>query len=438
MKRKRHAIFFLFLFLLLTFVLVWYGFSQLPITQRASVSGMRSSPSVLHTAPQNVFLLTPSLNFIIVNSTPSVTSFQQEGTSETLSGDQTRVSPTKLTPTRWLTATNTRLRRPTLSPTRSATPTNPPPALSAAAAVQRMRRGVNMGNTLEAPNEGEWGYRIERRHFQVIRAAGFDAVRIPTRWSAHAQLEAPYTIDPAFFARLDEVIGWALEENLVVVLNIHHYEEMATNPVAHRERFLALWRQIAERYRNYPPTLLFELMNEPNGALTAPLWNEFVRQGVAVIRESNPTRNIIIGGVSWNSYDQLQFLELPNDRHLIATFHYYLPFPFTHQGAEWIDGSDAWLGTPWSGTEEEQNEISHHFDMVENWSRTHNVPIYLGEFGAYHRADMESRVRWTRYVREQAEARGFAWSYWEFGAGFGIYDRDSGQWREDLLRALLP
>jgi len=312
--------------------------------------------------------------------------------------------------------------------------------LSPFAAVRLMRRGVNMGNTLEAPNEGEWGFIISAEHFRLIKAAGFDAVRIPTRWSAHALEVAPYTIDPAFFARLDEVIGWALEQGLIVVLNIHHYEEMASAPSSHEPRFLALWQQIAEHYQEYPPTLIFELMNEPNTAMTASLWNRFVAKGVSVIRASNPDRNIIIGGVDWNSWYQLPNLQLPpDDGHLIATFHYYLPFHFTHQGAEWIgEEANRWLGTTWDARETEKAEIQAHFDHVAAWADQHNVPVYLGEFGAYEKADLASRVRWTAYVREQAEAHGFAWAYWEFGAGFGIYDRNRRQWREELLRALLP
>lgn len=313
-------------------------------------------------------------------------------------------------------------------------------SLSPFETVTLMQRGVNMGNTLEAPHEGEWGFKITREHFQLIRAAGFDSVRIPTRWNAHALASAPYTIDVVFFSRLDEVIGWALGQDLAVVLNIHHYEEMATDPSAHEARFLALWLQIAEHYRDYPPALIFELMNEPNSAMTAPLWNEFVQKGAAVIRASNPERNIIIGGINWNAYDQLQYLKLPpDDGHIIATFHYYLPFQFTHQGAEWAgEEAQKWLGLTWEASEAEKAEVDKHFDSVAAWASQHNVPVYMGEFGAYEKADFASRVRWTTHIREQAEARGFAWAYWEFGAGFGIYDRSARQWREELLRALLP
>ncbi len=66
---------------------------------------------------------------------------------------------------------------------------------------------VNMGNTLEAPNEGEWGFVIQEEYFALLADAGFDSVRLPVRWSAHTAESAPYTIDPAFFERIDEVIG---------------------------------------------------------------------------------------------------------------------------------------------------------------------------------------------------------------------------------------
>lgn len=328
----------------------------------------------------------------------------------------------------------------------SATPTpkagsvsqSAPASVSPAEMVARMGRGVNLGNTLEAPREGEWGFKITAEHFDLIRSAGFTAVRIPIRWSAHATENTPYAIDPAFFARIDQVTTWALERGLIVVINIHHYEEMAQSPRAHQERFLALWQQIAEHYKDAPPELLFELMNEPNGMLSASIWNELAADGIRVIRQSNPTRNLIIGGVSWNAWDQLQYLALPEDDHLIATFHYYNPFQFTHQGAEWAPGSDAWLGATWEATPTQTAEVDAHFDAVATWSAEHNIPIFLGEFGAYSKAPQPSRITWTSYIARAAEQRGFAWSYWEFGAGFGVYNRDTNRWHDDLLKALLP
>jgi endoglucanase len=301
-----------------------------------------------------------------------------------------------------------------------------------------LRRGINLGNMLEAPREGEWGLTVWEEYFDLIQEAGFDFVRLPVRWSTHAKGSAPYTLDPVFLARVDEVIHWALERDLAIIVDFHHYEEIMPDPLGNEERYLIIWKQLAEHYQEYPSDVLFELLNEPNGQLDASLWNQFALDALEIIRETNPSRDVVIGPVNWNAYDRLSTLDLPEDEHLIVTFHYYLPFPFTHQGADWVQGSDPWLGTTWDATDGEKAEITRHFDSVADWAQRHKVRILLGEFGAYSEADMPSRVRWTEFVRSEAERHGFAWSYWEFASGFGIYDPEAKVWREDLLKALIP
>ena len=314
-----------------------------------------------------------------------------------------------------------------------AEPTSPP------SPIGTLERGVNFGNMLEAPNEGDWGLTVQEAYFDRVKEAGFDFVRLPVRWSTHAAQNHPYTIDPAFFARVDQVVGWAVARDLTIIVNLHHYEELATDPWSHKERLLGLWQQIAEHYKDAPAKVIFELCNEPNGELNAALWNQYMAEALAVVRSTNPTRDVVIGPVWWNAYDWLSTLDVPSDEHLIITFHYYLPFQFTHQGAEWIgDESQTWLGTEW-GSAAEQAEVTAHFKAVADWSKRHgNVRILLGEFGAYSKAPQESRVRWTAFVREQAEAYGFAWAYWEFGSGFGLYEPSADAWRKDLLGALMP
>jgi endoglucanase len=308
-----------------------------------------------------------------------------------------------------------------------------------------LQRGVNLGNMLEAPKEGEWGLTIQEEYFDLIKEAGFDFVRLPVRWNSHAEENPPFAIDPAFFARVDEVLGWALDHDLAIIIDFHHYEEMATDPWGHKERFLGISQQVAEHYKDEPSNVLFELLNEPNDQLNAALWNQYLAEALAVVRETNPRRDVVIGPASWNAYDWVSTLDLPDDKrsspvdeHLIVTFHYYLPFQFTHQGAEWVDGSDPWLGTTWEATEAEKADITAHFDSVAEWAQRHNVRILLGEFGAYSKADAVSRIRWTEFVAREAERHGFAWAYWEFGSGFGIYDPDGNVWREELLKALIP
>ncbi|HLO15963.1 MAG TPA: glycoside hydrolase family 5 protein [Anaerolineales bacterium] len=316
-------------------------------------------------------------------------------------------------------------------------PTTQPEPTPTATSVT-LQRGVNLGNMLEAPKEGEWGLTVQEEYFDLIKQAGFDFVRLPVRWNTHAEEAAPYTLDPAFFTRIDQIVGWALRRNLAIILDFHHYEEMMTDPRRNKERFLAIWKQIAEHYKDYPPSVLFELLNEPNNQIDAALWNQDVSEALAIVRESNPIRDVVIGPVNWNAYDWISTLDVPAEEHIIVTFHYYLPFQFTHQGAEWVEGSVSWLGTTWDATEAEKAEITAHFDSVADWAKRHHVRILLGEFGAYSKADLASRLRWTNYVAREAERHGFAWSYWEFASGFGIYDPYVKVWKEELLKALIP
>jgi len=319
---------------------------------------------------------------------------------------------------------------PTSTPEPTATPI--PPVI--------FKRGINLGNMLEAPKEGAWGLYVHKEYFDLIKEAGFDFVRLPVRWNAHTEESAPYTINPTFFARVDQVVNWALEHNLGIIVDLHHYEEMMTDPQGHKERYLAIWKQIAEHYKDYPPNVYFELLNEPNTKLDAFLWNQYLAETLAVVRETNPVRDVVIGPVNWNAYDQLSTLDVPNDEHLMVTFHYYLPFQFTHQGAEWVGSeSQQWLGKTWDATDSEKAEIIRHFDSVVEWAKQHgNVRILLGEFGAYARAPQDSRVLWTAFVRREAERHKFAWTYWEFASSFGVYDPSAKVWHEDLLQALMP
>ncbi|HEX7071127.1 MAG TPA: cellulase family glycosylhydrolase, partial [Rhodothermales bacterium] len=198
------------------------------------------------------------------------------------------------------------------------------------------------------------------------------------------------------------------------------------------------WRQIATRYKDRPDGLLFELMNEPHDQLTASKWNQILEQGIAAVRETNPTRNIVIGPTSWNNTDALSSLRLPDDEHIIVTVHMYEPFQFTHQGADWVDGSEAWRGRRWTGTPNERQFVTNILQRAVTWGQQNDRPIFLGEFGAYSAAEMESRALWTSHVAREAERLGLSWAYWEFMSGFGLYIPQNDTFREALKEALIP
>jgi endoglucanase len=327
------------------------------------------------------------------------------------------------------------------------TPTDNPPGASAhaRATAAALGRGVNFGDMLEAPKEGDWGLVVRDEYIAVTAAAGFASVRLPVRWSNHAAATAPFTIDPRFFARVESVIDKLLAKRLYVVLNMHHHRqldgdaldtgEFAVDSAILDKRFLILWQQIADRFRNKDDHLLFELYNEAHGRLTPPKWNDLAARALDVVRKSNPGRIVVIGPTSWNTAEALSSLRLPNDANLIVTVHHYEPFTFTHQGAEWV--SPVLPTGVRCCSASQQAEVIVPLTTAKAWSDATHYPIFLGEFGAYSKGDMSSRVHFTRLVRDQAEARGIPWSYWELVAGFGAYDPVSHAWRAPLKDALL-
>lgn len=300
-------------------------------------------------------------------------------------------------------------------------------------------RGVNLGNALEAPKEGDWGVTLQEDFFRKIKEKGFNSIRVPIKWSSHAETVSPYKIDEKFMERIDWVVDQALMNGLAIIINIHHYDEMMSDPENHKYRFLYIWDQISSHFTKTSGKLFFEILNEPNNKLNSALWNQYLKEAITVIRKTNPYRTLIVGTANWNSIGNLSTLSLPNDdRNIIVTYHYYSPFNFTHQGADWVDGSDAWLGTKWYGTPEEQNAVLSDFNQALTWSINNQRPLHMGEFGAFSKADLESRARWTMFVSRAAEQKGFSWSYWEFCSGFGIYNQQTGLWITELLDALIP
>ncbi len=436
------------------------------------------------------------------------------------------------------------------------------------AANKLLAKSINFGNALEAPTEGAWGMPLEESFFEAVKQGGFTGIRLPVKFSSHALTTAPFTIDKTFMDRIDWAVGQATSRGLAIIVDMHHYDELMTDPAANKDRFLGMWQQIATHFKDAPNNVFFEIHNEPNGAIE-PLWNEYSSAALKIIRESNPTRAVIIGPNGWNSAWRLPELKLPDDKNLIVTFHNYEPFSFTHQGADWVSPIPAvgtqWpvpganLRAPWQNwswdttlaangntafnvtfnkawagayfhrddgatgfsslkikTDQaanlhvsclEQNGAANPAGtyvntqagvtleiplkdcgnptnlrdlMIQNntanviptfkleqlelvsaskteslfsnaeetaaayleyaaaWGKANNRPIFMGEFGAYEKADAASRVRWTSFMRAESEKRGFSWAYWEFGAGFGVYDRTAKAYRQDLLGALIP
>lgn len=306
----------------------------------------------------------------------------------------------------------------------------------AAAVAAGMHRGVNI-----LGYDPIWSdpakARFQPRDFAVIRRGGFDFVRVVLQAFQH--MDAHNQLDPQWLATLDTVVRDARKAGLKVIIDEHDFNVCSQDPVACRPKLAAFWQQIGARYAQQPDTVLFEILNEPHDDLNGAPWNALLKDMLAIIRQTNPRRAVIIGPTHWNSLNDLPLLSLPqDDRNIIVTFHYYEPFRFTHQGAPWSTEKET-SGVTW-GSEADRARLKQDFDTVAAWAKAHKRPVMLGEFGAYDKSGtpVAQRAAYDSAVAREAEAHGFSWAYWQFDSDFIVYDLDKDQWVQPIKDALIP
>jgi aryl-phospho-beta-D-glucosidase BglC (GH1 family) len=300
------------------------------------------------------------------------------------------------------------------------------PAPPAATVNDWLGTGINFGNDLDAwpGEEGSWteGVVAQEYFFDDYRTMGFESVRIPITWGESANTAerlsdegASSMVNPTFMSRVDTVTGWAIDAGLTVVINAHHEDWIRTLTgsayQAQKPRFVALWTQIAEHFKSWPPQLVFEILNEPNAAMTNGDVNDLNATILGIIRVSNPDRTVILGANEWNAMSALQdgVFSVPvpaSDPHIIVNFHNYNPWSFCGNA----------IGT-W-GSVSDVATMASDLDNVATWAKARGVPLYMGEYGvtmAYAGTitDPASRTAWDRQVSNMARARGISMAIWD-------------------------
>ena len=316
---------------------------------------------------------------------------------------------------------------------------------AAALAFERNKRlgaGVNLNSTLDGLHGND---PLKPGTIKKIAKAGFKSVRIPILWPAHMETSAPYTIDPAFFAKVDAVVSECLENGLAVILDNHYYPVISFGFTPQDlsysdniDRLYAIWQQVSAHYKDYSDDLLyFGLMNEPSLQLDPSLHNEIIACCSRIIRQDNPGKTIIVGTPSLGQHWTIGLLQLPaDDWNIIAEAHYYLPQTFTHQGIEFAMAGSI-KDILWMGTEADKAPLEQDFAFLSRWSQRTGRPVSISEFGACDNADVASRARYIGFVQSLARKYGQSTMVWSFYRdGFSIYDDASGKWNKQLLKAL--
>lgn len=326
---------------------------------------------------------------------------------------------------------------------------------------QRLGRGINLGNSWESVGTGAtadcgWGNCIKDEDFQVIKAAGFNSVRLPVRWEQDADIDG--NIDPLRLAGVKEDITIAHSLGLAVIVNFHHYNDMnyaamnyESDSVAFNEelnRFVVMWTQVAAALNEFPDSLLvYEIMNEPHDIKKSATVNKIMTACYNAIRAVTLTKTVMFEGNGYSKFAAIKQLNLPQDGNIIVTGHYYDPYEFTHQGTATMYPCGAGI------TSTDLSQIARDFKQYTDSAKAyypdvdgvHGVPMNMGEFGAIGRngskcgndAPSESmRAQWTSYVIKAAESYGISWHYWAFGktSGFQAYDQNADEWFPEMKK----
>jgi endoglucanase len=312
-------------------------------------------------------------------------------------------------------------------------------SLASASALQTdslpVGRCVNMGNHLEPPNEGAWGRKIAKNDFAIIAAAGFNTVRIPVRWSGHAALRPPYSIEAGFMKRVKQVVSLARAAGLNIIVNDHNFDALMTDPEGNRDRLAGLWRQVARAFASESRDhLWFEIENEPHDKITNANLVATLAPALAAIRESNPDRPVIVGGEFWSGINSLATLELPADRYIVPTFHYYDPFEFTHQGATWVAPVPP-MGRVYGSSADKALLAADVAKVRAYVARTGKTP-FMGEFGANEKIPTDQRILYQRNVRVAFDAIGIGSCAWGFTNTFPLYDSARKAWVPGMRAAM--
>lgn len=321
--------------------------------------------------------------------------------------------------------------------------------------VGDMKAGWNLGNSLDCTGESTkdcspetveraWGNpAVTRELIQAVRGGGFHTIRVPVTWRYRFDPKS-YSIYEGWLERVTQVIDYVIEADMYCIINVHHdtggdgwlraTDESWEN---YGEQYAALWRQIAERFKEYDGRFLFEGFNEILDEHNS--WNTTGERGYAALNRfnqlfvdtvratggNNAERNLIVCTYACNCQEpNLRNFRIPHDsakNHIILENHIYDPGWFTAQAGK-IPPRD------W-GTDQDRAEIDELFERINRYADMWNVPVIIGEFGAQDMDGNEkNRAVYVKYFVKTAKKYGITCIYWDEGGSMKIIDRATCEW----------
>lgn len=336
-----------------------------------------------------------------------------------------------------------------------------------------LKKGINLGGFLSqcVHTKEHYDTFILKEDFSYIKSLGFDHVRLPIDFNVMEEDDGTDKVEG--FDRIEEIINWAKENDLDIILDLHKAYGYDFNDAGNLEknnlfssrylqfRFTNLWKKIAKRFAKYE-NVAFELLNEVVEEDNANAWNELISQTVKEIRKIAPTKIIIYGGILWNSASTVKLLEKPIDENIIFTFHCYQPIVFTHQNAYWMPQiknigeinypetfayykeKSKVLGVQGNDVFEcglDGNMGIEFLEYVINEAvvaaKKMNVRLYCGEFGVIDKAPVDDTLRWLKDIVKVFNDHNIGYALWTYRKmDFGIDEEHYDKIRDEMIKVL--
>ncbi len=320
--------------------------------------------------------------------------------------------------------------------------------------VKNIKIGWNLGNTLDCTgswingdlaHETAWGNpKTTEEMIKAVKKAGFNAVRIPTSWGEH--LDSNNNINKVWLDRVQTVVDYAYKNDMYVILNTHHETDWiipSKDSKEMSERFTSIWKQIADRFKDYDEHLIFEGLNEPRTVGSANEWNsgtaeerqvlnKYNKLFVDIVRKSggnNKLRYLMIptyaAGTAAAAVDEL---EIPKDDRIIVSVHAYLPISMA------LDENSSVK----TFTNANKTEIDNLMKTLNDKFLKKGVPVIIGEFGSVNKKNEAERTKLADYYVKAAGKYGIPCFWWDDGGNFQLLDRKTLKFKfENVLKALM-
>ena len=337
-------------------------------------------------------------------------------------------------------------------------------------------KGVNLGGWISQfakYDEKHFESFITEDDIRYISELGFDHVRVPVDYNVLEDEEG--NIKENGFGYLQNCLDWCKKYSLNMLIDLHECYGYSFDPLKKgmdrkkffyddelQTRFLNLWKEIAKRFGNESDRVAFEPLNEVVLETVSDAWNELLKKYIKTIREISADTWIVAGGVCYNSVLSVPLLDIPKDDKLVYNFHCYEPFPFTHQGAYWVENmpSDFRIDYPADlDTYKERSKVIDPdlggaiykvkvdslgpdffeaiFKPALEKAEKDNIPLYCGEYGAIDLADNRSKLRWLKDIHTAFDNHGIGHALWNYKEkDFGLVDDSFAEIKEDFIKMI--